>query len=75
MSVAIRDVLRDVPIRSLWTCVRTGQQVIVTGHLEDGTYLNYMDVGSIACGSILTERFVQLYVLAGETCHIEARPA
>lgn len=63
-----------IPIRSLWTNVRTGSQIIVTGLSSDGDWVNKLMVGSMGHGGCKVSHLLNNYVMASETCDISVRP-
>lgn len=62
-----------VPIRSLWTCIPTGSQIIVTRVSED--WVDHLDVDFVSHGGMRISELLDKYVKAGDNCRIEARAA
>lgn len=63
-----------IPVRSLWTNVRTGRQVIITRLSGDGDWVDRLDVGSMGHGGCQVSYLLDNYVMASETCEITVRP-
>lgn len=63
-----------IPIRSLWTNVRTGSQIIITGLSKDGSWVDKLMVGTMGHGGCKVSHLLDNYVMASEGCTIEVRP-
>lgn len=68
------EVVALIPVRSLWTNIRTGSQTIITGISDDGDWVTRIEVGSMGHGGCRVSHLLDNYVMASETCTIEARP-
>lgn len=69
------DSIEDlIPVRSLWTNILTGRQIIITRLSDDGDWADRIEVGSMGHGGCKVSHLLDNYVMASETCTIEARP-
>lgn len=68
-----RPIEERVPIRSLWTCVPTGSQIIVTR--ASGDWVDFLSVDFVSHGAMRLSELLDKYVKAGDNCRIEARAA
>ena len=62
----------EIPVRSLWTCKRTGRQIIVTRVTDE--WIDCLDTGSMGSGGLRRSLLEEQYVMASETCRINASP-
>lgn len=60
-----------VHVRSLWTCIATGHQIILTSVRSD--WVDYLSTGTMGYGGMRRDLLRECYVLAGRDCHITAR--